>query len=107
MSAYITITGNLGDDAVEKYTQSGTKVVEFSIANNYKRGEEKVTNWYRCSAFGKVGDECAAKMKKGGRWKVEGQLRVGEKDGKSFLNMVVDRFPEPMFVLQQDDETPF
>lgn len=106
MSAYIEITGNLGDDAVEKYTTNGTKVVEFSIAVNHKRGEEKVTNWYRCSAFGKVGEECA-KMTKGSRWQVQGQLRVAEKDGKSFLNVIIDRFPEAMFSQQKEEEYPF
>lgn len=46
----LTILGNLGKAPEEKFTNSGTKLITFSIAVTVKKG---VTAWYDCNIWEK------------------------------------------------------
>lgn len=110
MSATIIITGNVGQDAEERFTQNGTKIAEFSIANNWKKGEEKITNWYRVSAFGQMADWIIENIRKGDRCQVVGMLKVNEGD-KTYLNVTATQWPEKFIAGKSgepsDEDVPF
>lgn len=46
------IIGNLGQDAQVRQTQQGKQFLSFSVAVSEKKGEERVTRWFSCSAWG-------------------------------------------------------
>jgi single-strand DNA-binding protein len=73
----LEVIGNLGNDAELRYTQSGTGMTKFSLADTRKfsRGGEEVkeTCWFRVTCFGELAEKCAH-LNKGKRVKVEGRL---------------------------------
>lgn len=71
-----TIYGRLGKDADFKTTASGTKVLNFSLANNTGYGERKQTNWFRCVMFGERGEKIADMLKKGTAVVVAGEVTL-------------------------------
>ena len=77
------VIGNLGTDGELKVTNSGTSVLNFSVAANGSRKEDEV-EWVRCAMFGKRAESLAEYMKKGtkvfarGEWKI----RRYQKDGQ-------------------------
>ena len=105
MSATVTVIGNLGSDPVERMTQSGTKVVDFSIAVN--NGKDKEATWYRISVFGKQGENCMTYLKKGAKVAVFGELRTNEKDGKIYLNVSAYRVDFLTKAHEDDGDYPF
>ncbi len=75
----IIVIGNLGRDPEMKYTPSGQGVTSFSIASSRKSttssGEQREeTEWFNCSAFGKLADTCNQYLTKGKQVYVEGRL---------------------------------
>lgn len=54
--AKVTIIGNLGGDPETKFTPNGAMLVEFSVAVSKKIREDEITNWYRVTAWGKLGE---------------------------------------------------
>ncbi|MDP3714486.1 MAG: single-stranded DNA-binding protein [Mycobacteriales bacterium] len=79
----ITVTGNVGADPKAKTTPSGTSVTDLRVAVTPRRrpkgSEEWVdlpTLWFQVSAWGKLGDNVAASVKKGDRVVVSGTLSV-------------------------------
>lgn len=49
--AQATIMGHLGRDAETKTTGSGKQVTEFSVAVGRKEKDQKVTDWYKVTAW--------------------------------------------------------
>jgi single-strand DNA-binding protein len=78
----ITITGGLGRDAELKTTQSGDDILSFSVGSSQGYGEKKSTNWFRCTVWGKRGRTIAQYLTKGTKVTVQGELSIGEYDGK-------------------------
>lgn len=80
----LTIQGHLGQNAELRYTQSGKQVCKFSVAESRKftRGGEEVkeTTWYRVTCWGELAENCA-NLNKGGRVKVEGELKPDPETG--------------------------
>jgi single-strand DNA-binding protein len=81
------IIGNLGRDPEMRYTPNGRPVTTFSVACNHvytaadgERREE--TEWFRVSAWGKLGETCSQYLKKGSRVYVEGRLRTRTWEGQ-------------------------
>lgn len=75
----VQLIGNLGADPETKQSESGKKVVKFSLATNetYKNSAgEKVTEtqWHNLVAFGKVADVAEKYLNKGSEVVVEGKL---------------------------------
>ena len=75
----IIVIGHLGRDPEMKYTPNGQGVTSFSIASSRKyttsAGEQREeTEWFNCSAFGKLADTCNQYLTKGKQVYVEGRL---------------------------------
>lgn len=78
MSTAITILGNTGRDVELRYTPNGTAVANFSVASNTVRnirdGQQKKTDWFNVSAFGKQAETLAKHLNKGSQILVRGKL---------------------------------
>jgi len=77
----ITIIGNVGMDPEMRYTPNGNAVTEFSVAVNRRSrsrdGEwQDETNWYRVSAWGRLGENVNQYLTKGSPVCVEGRFWV-------------------------------
>ena len=74
--------GNLGKDPEVRYSASGEAIANFSIActeswKDKSSGEKKeMTEWVRCSCFGKLAEICGQWLKKGAQVYIEGSLRT-------------------------------
>lgn len=79
----ITITGGLGRDAELKQTQGGDSILSFSVGSSQGYGDKKSTNWFRCTVWGKRGASIAQYLTKGTKVTVQGDLTIGEYDGKA------------------------
>jgi single-strand DNA-binding protein len=98
----VQLMGNVGKDPEGKYTNSGKKVVSFSIAvnNSYKtQGGEtrKETEWFNIEVWGKLGDVIQEYVHKGSQLYVEGRLKTDkfeDKNGdvKYFTKVVMSNF---------------
>jgi single-strand DNA-binding protein len=76
----LIVIGNLGRDPEMTYTPSGQSVTKFSVASNRKyttgTGEQREeTEWFNCSAWGKLAETCNQFLSKGQQVYVEGRLR--------------------------------
>ena len=77
----ITVIGNVGQDPEMRYTPNGNAVTEFSVAVNRRSrnrdGEfQDETNWYRISAWGRLGETVNQYVTKGSPVCVEGRFWV-------------------------------
>jgi single-strand DNA-binding protein len=78
------ILGNLGRDPEMTYTPSGLAVCKFSLATSKKMKDgQDVTQWHRCTAFGKTGELISQYVNKGNQLYIEGEITYSqyEKDG--------------------------
>jgi single-strand DNA-binding protein len=74
-----TIIGNLGGDPEMRYTSTGRAFTTFNVACNRtystpdgERREE--TEWFRVTAWGRLGEVCSQYLSKGKKVYVEGRL---------------------------------
>lgn len=76
-------TGRLGRDCEQRFTQGGMAICTFTVAVDYGFGDNKGTNWIRCSLFGKRAEGGLPQyLKKGAQVAVTGELRIREYDDK-------------------------
>lgn len=87
-----TFSGNLGSNAEQRTTGSGTNILQFSVAVSSGYGDRKKTNWVRCSLFGKRGESLAPYLIKGQQVVVSGEasLHEWEKDGVTNKSLEVN-----------------
>lgn len=72
------IIGNLTADPESRSTQSGKRVVSFTVAVNKKRNDGTyATDYFRVSAWEKLGDVCAQYLAKGRKVSVIGEIHAG------------------------------
>jgi len=76
----ITIIGHLGRDPEMRITPEGQNVTSFSVASTrkYKTGageQREETEWFNCSAWGKLAEVCNEYLAKGKQVYVEGRLK--------------------------------
>ncbi|MCY3690976.1 MAG: single-stranded DNA-binding protein [Chloroflexota bacterium] len=81
----IIIIGNLGRDPEMRYSPSGNPMTSFSIASNRRyttaAGEQREeTEWFNCTAFGRLADVCNQYLTRGQQVYVEGRLRSRQYD---------------------------
>ena len=96
----VFMIGRLTKDPELRYTQGGTSIASFSIANNcsYTVQNEKKedVSFFNCVAWGKGGEVLAQYAKKGSKIGIEGRLqqRSWDKDGqkRSTVEIVVENF---------------
>ncbi|MDB2613946.1 single-stranded DNA-binding protein [Chlamydiales bacterium] len=89
----IEVIGNLGKDPEVRYTPSGQKVTNLTIASNSKRGGKEETTWYRITIWGDRFDKMISFLKKGSLIMVVGELHKPEiftgRDGQSQISLEV------------------
>ena len=82
----VSIIGRLGESPNLKYSQSGTAIVNLSVATNYsiKKDNEWVeaVEWVRCTVFGKKAEVCAEYLSKGSQVFLEGRLSTQSWQGE-------------------------
>ena len=79
----LSFTGRLAADAEKRFTQNGTAILSFTVANDVGYGDRKVTNWYRCSIIGKRAESRLSEfLVKGQQVGVTGQHQMREYDKK-------------------------
>ena len=75
----IIVIGNLGRDPEMRYTPNGQMVTSFSVASSRRyttNGEQREeTEWFNCSAWGRMAETCNSYLTKGQQVYVEGRLR--------------------------------
>jgi len=78
-----SFTGRLARDSETRFTPGGMAICSFSVAVDYGYGENKGTNWLRCSLFGKRAEGQLPKyLVKGTQVAISGELRIREYDDK-------------------------
>src|ERR671918_501483 len=109
----VIIIGNLGREPEMRYTPTGQAVTSFSVASNHRytdsQGQRKSeTEWFNCSAFGKLAETCNQYLTKGQQVYVEGRLKSGTyqtRDGQTrFSNDVT--VTEVQFLSRPDNREP-
>ena len=91
----ITLIGNLTHDPEVRSTQSGVSVCSFTIAVSRKfaqQGGEKITDFFRITAWRGLADTCAKYLAKGRKVAVVGELQARTyegKDGKTRMSLDV------------------
>jgi single-strand DNA-binding protein len=83
----VQLIGYLGKDPEGRFTPTGKKVTQFSLAvsNRWKSrdGENKeTTEWVNIEAWERLGEVCQEYLKKGGLVYVEGRLKTDKYDEK-------------------------
>lgn len=78
----ITFSGNLGRDSELRSTQSGDDVLSFSVAVKQGYGRDAKSEWLRCSLWGKRARSLNEFLLKGVKVVVNGDLTIGEYQGK-------------------------
>ena len=76
----VQLIGHLGRAPDLKYAQSGTAIVNFSIATAERRKEggdwTEFTEWHQVVVFGKTAEACNRYLDKGSQVYVEGKLQT-------------------------------
>ena len=81
----IIIIGNLGRDPEMRYSTSGNPMTSFSVAETRRYttagGEQRdETEWFNCTAFGRLADICNQYLVRGRQVYIEGRLRSRQYD---------------------------
>lgn len=87
----LIIIGNLTRDPESRSTQSGKQVCTFSVAVTRRNDSEK-SDFFRVSAWGELGNNCARYLSKGKKVCVIGQVSVSTytaQNGETRANMDV------------------
>lgn len=109
----VQLIGRLGRDPETRFTPSGKKVCNFSVAvgRHWRSAEgeyKEATDWFNIEAWGKWGEVCQEHLSKGNLVYVEGRLQTDqyEKDGeKRYMTKVVLQYMQ-MLERKQDVEEP-
>jgi single-strand DNA-binding protein len=70
----LTATGRVGKDAELRSTNSGEKILSFSVGSDIGYGQNKSTVWLDCSVWGKRGESLAQYLTKGSSVTVIGEF---------------------------------
>ena len=100
-------------DADLKYTQNDKAYSKFSIANNEGFGENKKTNFFNCTLFGKSAENLNRFLVKGQKVLITGRVELGkytDKEGieRTTVDINVDSFGGVELIgnkAQQESET--
>jgi len=116
----VQLIGYLGKDPESKFTPTGRKVTQFSVAisNRWKNKEgepKEFTEWVNIEAWGRLGEVCNEYLKKGSLVFVEGRLKTDKFEDKGenryFTKVValamqmLDRKPSEEPVMTVEEET--
>jgi len=84
----LIVIGHLGRDPEMRYTPAGQPVTSFSVASSRKyktsSGEKREeTEWFNCSAWGKLAEICNEYLVKGKQVYIEGRLKARTYESQS------------------------
>lgn len=85
----VILTGRACSDANPARTTGSTTVTDFTLAveRSYaKQGEEKKTDFIRCTAFGKTAEIAEKYIVKGGTYGVSGRIQVDKYTDRDGVN---------------------
>lgn len=74
----ITISGNVGKDAVLRVTPNGKHIATFSLPAKSGFGENEKTSWLQCKMFGAMAEKLSASVLKGAKVTVTGEFIIEE-----------------------------
>ena len=69
-------TGNLGNDAEQRFTANSESVVNFSVAVKSGYGDKASTTWAKCALWGKRGEAVSQYLTKGSLVGVSGEVTL-------------------------------
>lgn len=82
----ITISGNVGKDAVLRVTPNGKHIATFSLPAKSGFGDNEKTSWLNCKMFGAMAEKLSVAIVKGAKVTVTGEFVFEEwtrKDGSA------------------------
>lgn len=88
----VTLHGNLGDAPELKTSAGGKQYCNLSIATQDGWGENKKTNWHRCTAFGKPAELIAKYVNKGDEIVIQGSIDYNKHEDKYFTSILINSF---------------
>ena len=107
------VTGNITRDADLRYTQNDKAYSKFCIANNEGYGDNKKTNFFNCTLWGKSAENLNRFLVKGQKVLITGKIELGkytDKEGieRTTVDINVDSFGGVELIgnkVQQESET--
>ena len=93
----VILIGRLGRDPELRQFRNGSSVCKFSLATDrYVQNGDRVTDWHRVAAFGKLGETIGQYFHKGSNIYIEGRMQPGdyEKDGvkQYYVEVIAEKF---------------
>jgi single-strand DNA-binding protein len=109
MLNHVTLIGRLVADPESKQTTNGKSVCNIRIAVD-RKGREKETDFFSCTAFGQTGDALATYATKGRLVAIVGKIQLDnytDKEGvkKQSIKIIVDQWTLLDSRKEQDDQT--
>ncbi|HGL6261984.1 single-stranded DNA-binding protein [Enterobacter roggenkampii] len=74
----ITVSGNVGRDAVLRVTPNGKHIASFSLPAKSGFGENEKTSWLNCKMFGAMAEKLSGAIVKGAKVAVTGEFVIEE-----------------------------
>lgn len=74
----ITVSGNVGKDAVLRVTQNGKHICSFSLPAKSGFGDNEKTSWLNCKMFGAMAEKLSTAIVKGEKITVTGEFVIEE-----------------------------
>ncbi len=74
----ITISGNVGKDAVLRVTPNGKHIASFPLPARSGFGENEKTSWLNCKMFGAMAEKLSVAIVKGAKITVTGEFVIEE-----------------------------
>lgn len=87
--------GRLGADSELRYDTQGKARCTFRVASDIGYGDNKHTNWFSCSLWGKRGEKLSEYLTKGKKVLIDGRLKITDKQDNNgqdrrYINVSVD-----------------
>lgn len=74
----ITVSGNVGKDAVLRVTPNGKHIASFSLPAKSGFGDNEKTSWLNCKMFGAMAEKLSVAVVKGAKVTVSGEFVLEE-----------------------------
>ena len=85
------VTGNITKDAELRYTANDKAYSKFSIANNEGYGDNKKTNFFNCTLWGKRAENISRFLTKGQKVLITGKVEINDyKDKEGIERKIID-----------------
>ena len=85
------VTGNITKDAELRYTANDKAYSKFSIANNEGYGDNKKTNFFNCTLWGKGAENLNRFLTKGQKVLITGKVEINDyKDKEGVERKIID-----------------